>query len=80
MLGRKTEKVRLKRSIAKIKEVIRSNMHISIKEQADKINQVLRGFYNYYGITGNSQTIARVYWIVIKNWRVNLSKCSSKGG
>ena len=79
MLGRKTEKTRFRRSVNRIKEEIKANMHISIKEQADKINQVLRGFYNYYGIAGNSKVIARIYWIVIKYWRIILSKRSSKG-
>jgi RNA-directed DNA polymerase len=79
MLGRKTEKSRFKRSIAKLKNVMRTNMHITIKEQANKINQVIRGFYNYYGITGNSKIIAQIYWIVIRHWRIILSKRSSKG-
>jgi RNA-directed DNA polymerase len=78
MLGRKTEKSRLKRSVAKLKEVIRGNMHIPVKEQANKINQVLRGFYNYYGITGNSKVINQIYWIVIRYWKVVLNKRCSK--
>jgi hypothetical protein len=46
-LGRKTEKSRFKRSILKIKDKMREIRYWPIKDQADKINQMLRGHYNY---------------------------------
>jgi RNA-directed DNA polymerase len=42
-----------KRSGSKIQDVIRAVRHLPINGQADKINQILRGHYNYYGMTGN---------------------------
>ena len=52
-LGRKTEKSRLHRSIARLTELMREIRHRSLKEQAEAINRVLRGHYAYYGLAGN---------------------------
>ena len=49
-LGRKTEKSRLRRSIARLTALMREIRHRSLKEQADAINQVLRGHNAYYGL------------------------------
>jgi RNA-directed DNA polymerase len=79
MLGRKTEKSRMKRSLCKLRELMNVNMHLSIKEQVDKINQVLRGYYNYYGIACNTESIVRIYRFTEKYWRTVLSKRCWKG-
>lgn len=79
MIGRKTESNRVKRSMNKLRKMMKENMHLSIKEQAKRINQVLRGHYNYYGVAGNTKSIVRIYRFVIKHWRTVLSKRSWKG-
>jgi group II intron reverse transcriptase/maturase len=79
MVGRKTEKTRLRRSISKIKETLRQIRHWSIKDQADKINQILRGHYAYYGIAGNIKSLFKVYHRTERYWRKMLSSRSSKG-
>lgn len=53
MVGRKTEKSQLKRSIKKTADKMQEIRHWIIKDQVDKINQILRGHYNYYGMDGN---------------------------
>lgn len=68
MVGRKTEKSRLKRSIKKITAKMKENQHWSIKEQIDKINEILRGHYNYYGMGGNLKSLQKVYRIVERYW------------
>ncbi|QKE76185.1 hypothetical protein HPK19_24740 (plasmid) [Arthrobacter citreus] len=35
--------------------------HWSIKDQTEKLNQILRGHYNYYGMAGNIWTITKIY-------------------
>ncbi|MDY6827668.1 MAG: reverse transcriptase domain-containing protein [Bacillota bacterium] len=50
IIGRKTEKTKLKRIITKLNETQQDIRHWSIEEQAAKINQILRGHYAYYGI------------------------------
>ncbi|WP_003544826.1 group II intron maturase-specific domain-containing protein [Desulfotomaculum nigrificans] len=79
MVGRKTEKSRLKRSILKITDKMKEIRHWAIKDQADKINEMLRGHYNYYGMGGNRKSLLRVYCIVEEYWRKMLCSRSWKG-
>lgn len=60
MMGRKTEKTRFRRSVNKIQETLREIRHWSIEDQVKRINQILRGHYNYYGMAGN-------LWCLTKN-------------
>jgi len=48
MVGRKTEKSRFRRSVRNLCSLMRDIRHYSLKEQTEKINQVLRGHYAYY--------------------------------
>lgn len=79
MVGRKTEKTRLKRIITKLNETQRDIRHWSIEEQAAKINQILRGHYAYYGVAGNFQSLYKVYHRTESYWRKMLSSRSRKG-
>lgn len=79
MVGRKTEKSRQKRSMKKLCDKMREIRHWSIKEQADKINQVLRGHYNYYGMGGNYSCLYKIYNKVKIFWKRMLSSRSWKG-
>jgi RNA-directed DNA polymerase len=79
MVGRRTEKTRLKRSLVKLRELMNDNMHLSLKEQIKRINQVLTGHYNYYGIAGNTSSIAKVYRFVQRYWKTVLGKRCWKG-
>lgn len=76
MLGRKTEKSRLKRSLQKLQELLRDVRHSEIREQAQVINQVLRGHYAYYGLGGNHRSLWAVYRHTEKYWYKMLkSRC-----
>jgi RNA-directed DNA polymerase len=59
MVGRKTEKSRFRRSIQGIQSLMREIRHYSLREQGEKINQVLRGHYAYYGVGGNLNRCSR---------------------
>ncbi len=78
-LGRRTEKKRLKRSITKLREEMKRNQHAKIEEQADRINRILRGHYDYYGMAGNYVSLAKIYRNVRKYWKKILSNRSRKG-
>jgi RNA-directed DNA polymerase len=52
---------------------------ISLKDQAEQINQGLRGHYAYYGIAGNVGSLLGVYRHVERYWREMLSSRSQKG-
>lgn len=79
MVGRKTEKTRFKRSVDKLYELMRKIRHFPVKEQIQKINQVLRGHYYYYGLGGNIKSLLRIKRITEKYWHRMLSSRSRKG-
>lgn len=78
-VGRKTEKTRLKRSLEKLRELMRSIRHYKIKDQAREINQVLRGHYAYYGLGGNHSSLWKVYRFTERYWHKMLCSRSWKG-
>ncbi len=78
MVGRKTEKTRLRRSIEKLRELMRNIRHYRIREQADEINQVVRGHYAYYGLGGNHRSLWKIYNFVESYWHKMLCSRSWK--
>ena len=78
-VGMKTEKSRLRRSCANITERLKKIRHLPVRVQANMINQVLRGHYQYYGVSGNWESIKKFYYHVVRNWRKWLSTRSQKG-
>ena len=79
MVGRKTEKSRFKRSVKKITDKMREIRHWTIKDQAVKINEMLRGHYNYYGMGGNLKSLFKIHYITEKFWWKMLCSRSWKG-
>jgi RNA-directed DNA polymerase len=67
-VGRKTEKSRLRRSLARLEELMREIRHEPVKDQVTKLNQVLRGHYAYYGVAGNLHSLHKVYRAVERYW------------
>jgi RNA-directed DNA polymerase len=67
-VGMRTEKSRLRRSLASLQELMRQIRHLSIRDQVGEINAVLRGHYAYYGIAGNLRSLAKVYRVVERYW------------
>src|SRR5271166_757957 len=64
-VGMRTEKSRLRRSLASLQELMRRIRHYAISEQASEINAVLRGHYAYYGVAGNLRSLLKVYQAVL---------------
>ena len=77
-VGRKTEKSRFRRSVEKLCTLMREIRHYSLKEQCGKINEVLRGHYNYYGIGGNVRALYRFERIIERYWRKMLNRRGGK--
>jgi group II intron reverse transcriptase/maturase len=57
VVRRKTESKRLSRSLHSIAQWCRKNRHLPVEVQQVKLNEKLRGHYNYYGITPNSKSL-----------------------
>jgi group II intron reverse transcriptase/maturase len=78
-VGYRTEKSRLRRSLAHLKDLMRRMRHLPVDEQVINLNRVLRGHYAYYGIAGNLRALQRVHHIVERYWRKMLSSRSRAG-
>ena len=50
--------------------------HSPLQEQADDLNQMLRGHYAYYGMAGNIRALQKVHRPVEYYWRKMLSSRS----
>ena len=74
VVKRKTAASRLNRALSKLSEWCRKNMHLSIKEQHQKLTQKLQGHYGYYGIIGNFYSLLEFREQARGIWRRQLSR------
>jgi RNA-directed DNA polymerase len=72
-IGMQTEKSRLRRALMWLQEQMRRMRHLSLQEQVNHLNQMLRGHYAYYGVVGNLPALLRVHRAVEHYWRKMLS-------
>ena len=80
VVKRRTIRKRLRRAISRYAEWCKFNRHLPLKEQWKKLSQKLRGYYQYFGIRGNYDSIYWVYYTLRFAWRHWLSRRSQKGG
>jgi len=75
---KKTSKNRLSRALKRANLWCRLNRHLPVDVQQKVLAKKLLGHYSYYGVTGNSRSIAKVYRGVTRYWRKWLSRRSWK--
>src|SRR5439155_24434200 len=56
-VGLRTEKSRLRRALMRLQDQMRRMRHLSIRQQTDCLNQMLRGHYAYYGSAGHIRAL-----------------------
>lgn len=78
-VGMRTEKSRLQRSLAHLRDLMRRMRHLSLREQVINLDRVLRGHYAYYGIAGNFRALQKVHRFVERYWHKMLNSRSRKG-
>lgn len=78
-VGMKTEKSRFRRACAKMTQQLKKIRHLPVRVQQQKINQMLRGHYQYYGVTDNWYDIKKFYYHTVRTWRKWLSSRSQNG-
>ena len=54
---RRTARKKLRGACERIKEWIRTNRHLPVREFFQGLNKRLQGHYNYYGVRGNSRSL-----------------------
>ena len=70
----KTAANRFTRAVRTIAQWCRLHRHDPVKEQHAVLCQKLRGHYAYYGLTGNSPSLSRFQYGVLRQWRKWLSR------
>jgi RNA-directed DNA polymerase len=78
IVKRKTAKDRFRRALARVAQWCREHRHDEIRGQQKALAQKLRGHYGYYGITGNSRSIALFFRETIVQWRRWLNRRSQR--
>ena len=79
VVKRRTIGKRRSRAICRFEKWCKDNRHMLVKEQWQKLSQKLRGYYQYFGIRGNYDSLYWVYYRLRKVWRRWLSRRSQKG-
>jgi hypothetical protein len=67
VVGHKTAKDRLARSLKSVNQWCRENRHEPLAEQQKALNQKLQGHYAYFGVTGNIRCVGR-YWRGVRRY------------
>jgi group II intron reverse transcriptase/maturase len=79
VVKRRTIRKRLNRTICRYNDWCRLHRHMSIKEQWKALSIKLKGYYQYFGIRGNYDSLHWVYFTLKKTWRRWLGRRSQKG-
>lgn len=61
LLARRTSRKKLRKSLIAFTEWCKENRHNRIKYIVEKLNEKLRGYFNYYGVIGNSDGLSDFY-------------------
>jgi RNA-directed DNA polymerase len=78
VIKRKTAANRFRKAVTELKEWCRLNRHMPIDEQQQILTRKLRGYYGYYGITGNYRGISKFCDEVKRLWRKWLGRRSQR--
>lgn len=76
VVKRKTASDRITRVLRRLNLWCKEKRHTPMAWQHAQLVSKLRGYYGYYGITGNSRSISRVHYWVQRIWRKWLSRRS----
>jgi group II intron reverse transcriptase/maturase len=70
-IKRRTSRKKFRKSLKNFKQWCKENRGLQIKEIIEKLNQKLRGYYEYYGMIGNSSSLRKFFntlEIMLKKW------------
>jgi RNA-directed DNA polymerase len=77
-VGCRTQSRRLNNAMNRVTTWCKENRHQNVEWQARYLNAMLRGHYNYYGVTGNFKSVAAFYRHTVKMWHRYLSRRSQR--
>jgi group II intron reverse transcriptase/maturase len=77
--GFETRRARVRRFLEAVAEYCRSHRHDSVKTQHNALCRRIDGHFNYFGVNGNSDALARVARVAKCLWKKWLSRRSQRG-
>jgi len=63
-LQRRTARKKFRSSVKRVAEWCKKNRHRRVGEQFKRLNAKLRGYYNYYGVNGNYDSLKEFFQLV----------------
>lgn len=75
----KTSKKRINRTLKAFNEWMRRHRHKQVAAQHTTLSRMLRGHYNYFGLTMNIRALQQVFNRVVRLWRLWLNRRSQRG-
>lgn len=75
---RRTSKKKMGAKFKEVNEWLKGNRHVPIPEMVKKLNQKLRGHYQYYGIIGNFKKLEIYRQYVMYRMKIWLGRRSQK--
>jgi group II intron reverse transcriptase/maturase len=79
VVKRKTASDRFGRALARVAQWCKHHRHDLVREQRSALARKMRGHFEYYGIIGNIEALARFRYEVIRTWHKWLSRRSQRG-
>ncbi len=74
IVKQKTAKKRLSRALRAISLYCKKNLHLKVSEQHERLSQMARGHYNYYGVTHNGPSLKKFHHQMKRIWRKWLNR------
>ena len=78
VVRRHTIAARMRAKLQEVKRHLKARMHMRPPEQGKWLGAVLRGYYQYYAVSGNMRFLDRFRWAVQKYWYRALNRRSHK--
>ena len=75
---RKTSRIKFSKKCKEVRQKIRAMRTLKLKNIVKKLNQILVGYYHYYGITDNGRSLAAFRYEVLKSLFYWLNRRSQK--
>ena len=63
-LQRRTSRKKFRNSVKRVAEWCKKHRHLRVREQFQRLNAKLRGYYNYYGVNGNYASLNEFFYRV----------------
>ena len=78
-IWRQTVRKRLEAKLQQVKQELRARMHEPVPAVGEWLGQVLNGFYQYYAVPGNQNSLHRFRSRIVSYWKHVLARRSQRG-